>query len=790
MHEKTLTTLHTKNSITEQHLKEIRDALDHHTDMLQKICPQPVAKTEELARATPSDTMIPSMSDNVVNGTIEDDLHSQITCVARSIIDAISTRGSLVGQTSPGCSNYSQSNCEDDEVRSEIDPGTEGRPSTDSAGVRLSGFEVGTASRYPPNIPPPPLLDHRGNHSHNSQAATHTSSTTPLCFDAELMNDLLDRYVSKAHEDLCAGQFEDARDNLVRAIKQGKELEDAYKCPFEAEPDLNISLAKAYLGLGQFDLAQRTIQPLLTIARPPKEGELCYTRALIHLERYRKTKDRTMLDGLISLAQHSYKVAQQSNNISKPFLTESAKVLAESYKLNGDLVAAGTIRNRHPSIVSKPVCPGVGEPAFERQLSLSGGMSMEINSSFGAPRLSDHSLGLMPIRCSTEQRSQAESSSTPPTSAGLVSHDLDAISILLFQASQQGDVAMTKKYLNKGANIEHTDDDNGYTPLLVAAKFKHSGNLYKIQGKLSDAEKMYQRALDGYEKALGSEHTSTLGTINNLGNLYKDQGKLTEAEKMYRRVLDGYDKALNTNYIFSRRTAGSAITSTDGVQSGEAMLAQPRLLERNPGIKGPQHREYAIAMDNLAITLCSQEQYDEAVIWQRRLLEDKRYLFGDDHFDTMKALGELAVSNCKRVSAHPSSIILGGTQRTVSEGTSGKPQPFNQRNYTVATSKGIREELAKEFRQIPNSRKQLYDFRLVWDATNFRIQKCQQVQSFGEVLVLTGDGYNVEATTCASYVHAHWPYWGNTLLDALDRLFAEEKRYELCECQLLHTRWS
>ena len=50
---------------------------------------------------------------------------------------------------------------------------------------------------------------------------------------------------------------------------------------------------------------------------------------------------------------------------------------------------------------------------------------------------------------------------------------------------------------------------------------------------------MYQRALDGKEKALGPEHTSTLNTVNNLDNLYKDQGKLAEAEKMYKRALNG-----------------------------------------------------------------------------------------------------------------------------------------------------------------------------------------------------------------------------------------------------------
>ncbi|OCK75167.1 hypothetical protein K432DRAFT_309137 [Lepidopterella palustris CBS 459.81] len=59
------------------------------------------------------------------------------------------------------------------------------------------------------------------------------------------------------------------------------------------------------------------------------------------------------------------------------------------------------------------------------------------------------------------------------------------------------------------------------------------GLLYADQGKLGEAEKMYKRTLQGYEEALGPNHTSTLSTVGNLGNLYKNQGKLGEAEKMY-----------------------------------------------------------------------------------------------------------------------------------------------------------------------------------------------------------------------------------------------------------------
>ena len=48
------------------------------------------------------------------------------------------------------------------------------------------------------------------------------------------------------------------------------------------------------------------------------------------------------------------------------------------------------------------------------------------------------------------------------------------------------------------------------------------GNPYAKQGKLVEAEEMSQRALRGFEKAWGPDHTSTLETVNNLGNLYAD----------------------------------------------------------------------------------------------------------------------------------------------------------------------------------------------------------------------------------------------------------------------------
>jgi len=68
----------------------------------------------------------------------------------------------------------------------------------------------------------------------------------------------------------------------------------------------------------------------------------------------------------------------------------------------------------------------------------------------------------------------------------------------------------------------------------------------------AEAEAMYLRALQGFEKAWGAEHTSTLDTVNNLGTLYADQGKMAEAEAMYLRALQGYENVMGADHPRTR----------------------------------------------------------------------------------------------------------------------------------------------------------------------------------------------------------------------------------------------
>jgi tetratricopeptide (TPR) repeat protein len=68
---------------------------------------------------------------------------------------------------------------------------------------------------------------------------------------------------------------------------------------------------------------------------------------------------------------------------------------------------------------------------------------------------------------------------------------------------------------------------------------------------------MYMKALQGYEEVLGQNHTSLLGTINNLGSLYLSQDKLEEAEAMYLRALHGKVVALGRNEMSTLNTVSN-----------------------------------------------------------------------------------------------------------------------------------------------------------------------------------------------------------------------------------------
>ncbi|KAF7139716.1 hypothetical protein CNMCM5793_007554 [Aspergillus hiratsukae] len=182
--------------------------------------------------------------------------------------------------------------------------------------------------------------------------------------------------------------------------------------------------------------------------------------------------------------------------------------------------------------------------------------------------------------------------------------------------------------------VRHRDWGNGN--IVVWGACLGLGNLYRNQGKLKEAEEMYQRALAGYDKALGPDHTSTLNTVHNLGILYSDQGKLKEAEEMYQRALVGFEKALGRDHTDTLNTVnnlGNLYSDQGKLKEAEKMYQ--RALAGKEKALGPDHTSTLRTINNLGLLYYDQGKLKEAEEMYQRALAGREKALGSDHTSTL-----------------------------------------------------------------------------------------------------------------------------------------------------------
>lgn len=416
---------------------------------------------------------------------------------ARSLIEAISTHGSIVGQEKG--SGTTQHGSSHDEPSEELH-------SRDERKLEAVFYDQG-------------LPD-------DSQR----------CLPQDVMIRFLDNYSNQAREDLRANHFDRAKFNLLKAMKLGNEREEAYKWPFEAKFDIGIQLSVAYTGLKQFNEAERILRSMLPLARrhPLKNSELYYSIARVHRARYEKTKSIEDLDRLDRSAKSSYYLAWSSDLIEKPFLSQTADIMFQLYKWEQDFVAAETIRELHPL---HPVSTSPLSPTATR-LKVGNVSRIVTNTQDKNPEtrsLSEASSpNAAPFLSSTEGSHPTGFFSSAPTSLDSMSRRSD-VSATLFTQAQAGNVSEVTQMIANGENVEHTNDKSGLTPLLVAAKYKRT----KVCEVLltNDISKADIRAQDIEGRTALHFAVSGIGGEDLIPLLLRSEAKLNKQDKLGRTPL-------------------------------------------------------------------------------------------------------------------------------------------------------------------------------------------------------------------------------------------------------------
>jgi tetratricopeptide (TPR) repeat protein len=168
------------------------------------------------------------------------------------------------------------------------------------------------------------------------------------------------------------------------------------------------------------------------------------------------------------------------------------------------------------------------------------------------------------------------------------------------------------------------------------------GNLYSDQGKLKEAERMYQQALAGKEKALGSNHIFTLDTIHHLGTLYSHQGKLKDSENMYQQALRGREKALGLDHTSTLDTIhclGLLYRAWGKLDKAEEMYQNALAGYKNA--LGPDHTSILNTVNNLGNLYRDQGKLKEAEDMYDQALAGYKEALGPDHTYTLYTVNNL-----------------------------------------------------------------------------------------------------------------------------------------------------
>ena len=168
------------------------------------------------------------------------------------------------------------------------------------------------------------------------------------------------------------------------------------------------------------------------------------------------------------------------------------------------------------------------------------------------------------------------------------------------------------------------------------------------QGRLDDADALYERALSGREELFGCNHKLTLETLNNLANLRWAQNRLEEARELFVRALAGQENhpELGPHHPESLNTVqGLALCRQDQGMLAEADSLYERALagyDSHPQL-GPSHPKTLGLLNNIACLRREQCRLSEAEDVYRRVLSLCLEQHGARHPHTLTAMHNLGV---------------------------------------------------------------------------------------------------------------------------------------------------
>jgi len=168
--------------------------------------------------------------------------------------------------------------------------------------------------------------------------------------------------------------------------------------------------------------------------------------------------------------------------------------------------------------------------------------------------------------------------------------------------------------------------------------------LYNSQGKLAQAEPLYQEALAMSKRLFSDDHPDVAQSLNNLAFLYQSQGKLAQAESLCQEAL-AMSKCL---FPDDHPSVATSLNSLAFLYQSQGKLAQAeslcqQALAMRKRLFPTDHPSVATSLNNLAALYQSQGKLAQAEPLLQEALAMWKLLFPTDHPNIATSLNNLAV---------------------------------------------------------------------------------------------------------------------------------------------------
>jgi tetratricopeptide (TPR) repeat protein len=192
---------------------------------------------------------------------------------------------------------------------------------------------------------------------------------------------------------------------------------------------------------------------------------------------------------------------------------------------------------------------------------------------------------------------------------------------------------------NAFLSVNEPGRDHAATLVVV----NNLAELYRAQGRDAEAEPLLKRALAGRERALGPEHPDTLRSRNNLAAMYQMQGRHKEADVLYQATLEAKKRKLGAENPATLRSGNNRATllETDG-RHDEAEALYREVIAGWERVAGPEHPDMLRPVANLALLYHMVGRYAEAEALNKHAIDGYDKALGPDHPDTLLVVDNLA----------------------------------------------------------------------------------------------------------------------------------------------------